>query len=90
MSISTSQAMTTICRILSSKVIQRPSSSQDEEEPHPSVGTTPPQERGPWGLRALGFTDLQIAKEEVVIRQISKDATGLYEFRKTANVIDRS
>jgi tartrate-resistant acid phosphatase type 5 len=29
--------------------------------------TTPPQRRGPWGLRALGFTDLQISKEEVVI-----------------------
>jgi len=43
--------------------------------------TTPPQERGPWGLRALGFTDLQISKEEVVVRHIGKDATVLYEFK---------
>jgi hypothetical protein len=30
--------------------------------------TTPPEQRGPWGLRALGFTDLQISKEEVVVQ----------------------
>jgi hypothetical protein len=52
--------------------------------------TTPSQECGPWGLRAPGFTDLQISKEEVVIRHVGKDATVLYEFRKTANVIDCS
>jgi hypothetical protein len=34
------------------------------------------------GLRALGFTDLQISKEEVVVRHIGKDATVLYEFKK--------
>jgi len=48
--------------------------------------TTPPQERGPWGQRALGFTDLQISKEEVVVRHIGKDATVLYEFKKTADL----
>jgi tartrate-resistant acid phosphatase type 5 len=48
--------------------------------------TTPPQERGPWGLRALGFTDLQISKEEVVVRHIGKDATVLYEFKKPVDV----
>jgi hypothetical protein len=50
--------------------------------------TTPPQERGPWGLRALGFTDLQISKEEVVVRHIGKDATALYEFKKPVNIMD--
>ena len=34
------------------------------------------------GSRALGFTDLQISKEEVVVRHIGKDATVLYEFKK--------
>ena len=52
--------------------------------------TTPPQERGPWGLRALGFTDLQISREEIVVRHIGKDATVLYEFKKTANIVERS
>jgi tartrate-resistant acid phosphatase type 5 len=50
--------------------------------------TTPPQERGPWGLRALGFTNLQISEEEVVIRHIGKDATVLYEFKKPVNIMD--
>ena len=44
--------------------------------------TTPPQKRGPWGLRALGFTDLQISKNELIVRHIGKDATTLYEFKK--------
>ena len=52
--------------------------------------TTPPQERGPWGLRALGFTDLQISKEEVVVRHISKNATTLYQFKKPVDTIERS
>ena len=45
--------------------------------------TTSPGERGPWGLRALGFTDLQISQEELVVRHIGKDATVLYEFKKS-------
>ena len=49
--------------------------------------TTPPQERGPWGFRALGFTDLQISKKEVVVRHIGKDATVLYEFKKNAGAM---
>jgi tartrate-resistant acid phosphatase type 5 len=52
--------------------------------------TTPPQGRGPWGLRALGFTDLQISKEEVVVRHIGKDATVLYEFKKPVNITEHS
>ena len=50
--------------------------------------TTPPQGRGPWGLRALGFTDLQISKDELVVRHIGKDATVLYEFKKPVNTMD--
>ena len=52
--------------------------------------TTPPQKRGPWGLRALGFTDLQISKEEVVVRHIGKDATVLYEFQRPVDIMKRS
>jgi tartrate-resistant acid phosphatase type 5 len=52
--------------------------------------TPPPQERGPWDLRALGFTDLRISKEEVVVRHIGKDATVLYEFKKPVNIMERS
>jgi tartrate-resistant acid phosphatase type 5 len=48
--------------------------------------TTSPEERGPWGLRAVGFTDLQISKEELVIRHIGKDASVLYEFKKPLNI----
>jgi hypothetical protein len=52
--------------------------------------TTPPHARGPWGLRALGFTDLQISKEEVVVRHIGKDAAVLYEFKKPVDITERS
>jgi hypothetical protein len=34
--------------------------------------TTSPIERGPWGLRAAGFTDLQISQEALVVRHIGK------------------
>src|SRR6202046_366726 len=52
--------------------------------------TTPPQGRGPWGLRALGFTDLQISKDEVVVRHIGKDPSVLYEFKKPVDIMERS
>lgn len=52
--------------------------------------TTSPDKRGPWGLRAVGFTDLQISKEELVIRHIGKDAHVLYEFRKPLNLTERA
>ena len=42
------------------------------------------------GSRALGFTDLQISKEEVVVRHIGKDATVLYEFKKPVDIMERS
>jgi tartrate-resistant acid phosphatase type 5 len=49
--------------------------------------TIPPRERGPWGLRASGFTDLQISKKELVVRHIGKNATVLYEFKKPVNLM---
>ena len=41
------------------------------------------------GLRALGFTDLQISQEELVVRHIGKDATVLYEFKKSLDMTRR-
>jgi hypothetical protein len=39
---------------------------------------------------ALGFTDLQVSNEEVVVRLIGKDATVLYEFKKPVDIMERS
>jgi tartrate-resistant acid phosphatase type 5 len=44
--------------------------------------STPPPARGPWGLRALGFTSIEISKEELIVRHIGKDAAVLYEFNR--------
>jgi len=49
-----------------------------------------PQERGALGRRALGFTDLQISKDEVIVRHIGKNATVLYEFKKPVDIMERS
>jgi tartrate-resistant acid phosphatase type 5 len=51
--------------------------------------TTSPGERGPWGLRAVRFTDLQISRKELVVRHIGKDATVLYEFKKSLDITRR-
>jgi hypothetical protein len=51
-----------------------------------SVGRRRPRRKGHGGLRALGFTDLQITKEEVVARHIGKNATVLYEFKKLVDL----
>ena len=42
------------------------------------------------GLRALGFTDLQISREEVVVRHIGKNATVLYELKRPVDIMERS
>ena len=44
--------------------------------------STPPAARGPWGLRALGFTGIEISKEKLIVRHIGKDAAVLYEFNR--------
>jgi 3',5'-cyclic AMP phosphodiesterase CpdA len=44
--------------------------------------STPPEARGQWGVRALGFTDLEVSKEELTVRHIGKNAMVLYEFKK--------
>ncbi len=49
--------------------------------------TTPPATRGPWGLRAVGFTDLQFSRDQLIVRHIGKNATLLHEFTKKLNVL---
>jgi tartrate-resistant acid phosphatase type 5 len=44
--------------------------------------TTQPRKRGPFGARALGFTDLELSKDAVILRHIGKDGNTLYEFKK--------
>jgi tartrate-resistant acid phosphatase type 5 len=52
--------------------------------------TTPLQERGPWGLRALGFTDLQISMEEVVVRISARMQLSFTSFKKPVDIMERS
>lgn len=47
--------------------------------------TTPPDTRGPWGLRAIGFTDFQLSEQELIVRHIGRNATALYQFVKRLN-----
>ncbi len=44
--------------------------------------TRPPSSRGPFGLRALGFTDLEIRRGSVIVRHIGADAAVLHSFEK--------
>ena len=89
MSIYTSPAMITICSILSSTVIPHHLSSPVEEGRNSSAGRRRPRAED-HGVFALGFTDLQISNEEMVVRHIGKDATLLYEFKKPVDIMERS
>jgi tartrate-resistant acid phosphatase type 5 len=44
--------------------------------------TTPPERRGPFGRRALGFTALEIRDESVIVRHLGTDALVLHSFEK--------
>ena len=44
-----------------------------------------PASRGPWGEKTLGFTDMEIAEDNVILRHIGPKAETLYAFRKDAN-----
>jgi tartrate-resistant acid phosphatase type 5 len=43
----------------------------------------PPASVGQWGQRALGFSDLEVTPEGIVLRHIGVDATQLYAFRRS-------
>ena len=57
-----------------------------EEAQNSSAGRHPPENGDHGGLRALGFADLQISQEELVVWHIGKDATVLYEFKKSLDM----
>ncbi len=45
--------------------------------------TTPPEKRGPFGSKVLGFSDLEIVDGAVVLRHIDVSGQELHAFRKT-------
>lgn len=42
----------------------------------------PPDSRGPWGSRALGFTNLEVSAEALVVRHIGLQAQTVHAFRR--------
>jgi tartrate-resistant acid phosphatase type 5 len=44
-----------------------------------------PKSRGPWGEKSLGFTDMELAEDSIVLRHIGPNAETLYAFRKDAS-----
>ena len=78
--------MTTTYNTLNSMAIQRCLSSPVEEGRSSSVGRHRPRREDHGGLRALGFTNVQISKKELVVRHIGKYASVLYEFRKPVDL----
>lgn len=45
--------------------------------------TTPPEERGPFGNKALGFSDMEFAKDSILFRHIDAHGQVLHTFRKS-------
>ena len=45
--------------------------------------TTAPEKRGPYGGKVLGFTDLELTKDAVILRHFDQNAKELHAFRKT-------
>jgi hypothetical protein len=41
------------------------------------------------GIRALGLTDLQMSKEDVVVRHIGKDASVHNKFKRPINIMEQ-
>jgi hypothetical protein len=45
--------------------------------------SVPPEKRGPYGGRVVGFSHLEMAKDSIVLRHIGAGAQQLHAFRKT-------
>ncbi len=45
--------------------------------------SVPPEKRGPFGGRVIGFTHLEMSKDAVVLRHVGPNADQLHAFRKT-------
>ncbi|MFT4111616.1 metallophosphoesterase [Silvibacterium sp.] len=42
----------------------------------------PPESRGPWGSRVLGFTDLEVSEETMIVRHIGTQAQVVHAFQR--------
>ena len=47
--------------------------------------SVPPEKRGPFGGKVIGFTHLEAAKDGVILRHVGADANQLHAFRKTTD-----
>jgi tartrate-resistant acid phosphatase type 5 len=47
--------------------------------------TTDPAQRGPFGSKVLGFSDLEISDGAVILRHIDVNGQELHAFRKTSD-----
>lgn len=45
--------------------------------------TTPPERRGPYGGKILGFSDLELSKDAIIMRHVDPRGEILHSFRKT-------
>jgi tartrate-resistant acid phosphatase type 5 len=45
--------------------------------------TISPEKRGPFGAKVLGFTDLEMKPDAIILRHFNQDAKELHAFRKT-------
>lgn len=45
--------------------------------------TTPPEQRGPYGGKVLGFTDLEMKPDAIILRHFNQNNQELHAFRKT-------
>ncbi len=45
--------------------------------------STPPEQRGPFGSKVLGFSDLEVVGGDVVLRHVDVNGQELHSFRKS-------
>ena len=45
--------------------------------------TTPPEKRGPFGDKVIGFSDMEFSKDAILFRHIDAQGQMLHTFRKT-------
>ncbi len=45
--------------------------------------TTPPERRGPYGAKSIGFSDMEFTKEAITFRHVNAQGQVIHTFRKT-------
>jgi hypothetical protein len=45
--------------------------------------TTPPEKRGPYGGKVIGFSNMELSKDSIIFRHVSAQGQVLHSFRKT-------